>query len=331
MSTQISASHHKSDRIGQAFELVADQLGQVKKLINEQLIDCDKSIGGLLKNFDVCSGKMLRPGLVLLSGAACGEITNQHIRIAAISEMIHNATLLHDDVIDEAKTRRDIPTVNALKGNESAVLLGDFLLGRVFRMCTDLEPSVVKIVAETTVRTCDGELKQLIEKRNWRLSEEQYIHIITEKTAAFFAGCCQLGAISAKANNVKVKALKQFGRNLGIAFQITDDLLDIIGDEHWIGKTLGTDADKNKLTLAVIHLLSTTDKKEKQAITKILTSKINRENLVEMLKSSGSIEYTRRNVTKFIAEAISDLKSLPQTKAKTALSEVALFVADRAA
>ena len=212
-----------------AFGFISDELNQVKELINEQLAGWAEEgiVSRLVEHLKGGGGKMLRPGLVLLAGGGCGKITDEHIRIAAIVEMIHNATLLHDDVIDEGQKRRGESTVNSLWGNESAVLLGDFLLSRVFRMCADLESRLQKIIADAAARICKGELRQISQRQNWQLSEPEYIEIITAKSAAFFGCCCELGGLLAGASEAQAQSLICFGQNAGIAFQITDDLLDI--------------------------------------------------------------------------------------------------------
>ena len=326
-----------------AFRLIDNELGQVKELIDEQLVPRqslvrDEPISQLLECVNIYGGKMLRPGLVLLSyrvvrDASCVECNahNELIRIAAIVEMIHNATLLHDDVIDEGQKRRGAPTVNSLWGNESAVLLGDFLLSKVFKMCADLEPRFQKIIATAAARTCEGELRQIIQRRNWRLSESEYVGIISEKSAALFSSCCRLGGLLAGASEPQVQSLADFGLNFGIAFQIADDLLDIIGDESKTGKTLGSDADKNKLTLAVIHLLRAVDENEKSIVkSKLNTPGESKEYLVEMLSRYGSLEYTHSRVRQFVAKAIESLADLKECDAKDALIGTARFVADRA-
>jgi len=325
-----------------AFRLIDDELGRVKKLIREQLAECPDKVGisRLLGQPGSYSGKMLRPGLVLLAGALCGAVTDEHVRVAAVIEMIHNAALLHDDVIDEGRKRRGRPTVNSLWGNESAVLLGDFLLSKVFKMCADLEPQVTRIVAAATVRTCEGELRQVVQKRNWQLSESEYIDIITEKSAVLFSSSCLLGGLLAGAGKSLVQSLADFGLNVGIAFQITDDLLDIIGSESKTGKTLGSDADKNKLTLAVIHLLRTAGKREKSAVISSLSLKrktqyairntqYDKEALVGMLKTCGSLEYAHGRAQEFVTKAIQALADLSQGDAKDALIETARFAGRR--
>ena len=266
---QLPAHTEKSDSLREgsvsAFKLISAELSRVRDLVDEQLVSGSRvpGLGQLLGTLKSCGGKMIRPGLVLLAGKAVGKVTPKHIRIAAIVEIIHNATLLHDDVIDEGKRRRGAPTINSLWGNESAVLLGDFLLSRVFKMCVDLEPGVIKVIAAAAAQTCEGELRQVIQKENWQLSESEYIEIITEKSAGLFRSCCYLGGLLAGAGEKQLEALAEFGCNFGVAFQMTDDLLDIIGDEGKTGKTLGSDVNKNKLTLAVIHLLRTVDESGK--------------------------------------------------------------------
>jgi octaprenyl-diphosphate synthase len=275
---------------------------------------------------------MIRPALVLLSGKAVGKVTDEHIRVAAILEVIHNATLLHDDVIDEGQKRRGSPTVNNLWGNEAAVLLGDFLLSRVFKMCADLRPQVSKIIAATAARICEGELRQIVQRQNGQLSESEYIDIITEKSAALFSSCCHLGGLLAGASEVQIRSLSDFGLNTGIAFQITDDLLDIIGDEGKTGKTLGSDVDKDKLTLAVIHLFDAVDGREKRNLrSKLSAWGENKKLLVEALRSHGSLEYAHSRAQEFVAKAIELLAGLKESDSKDALIEIAGFVADRAA
>jgi len=318
-------------------------LGQVRELLDEQLTVPAKAgdIKPLLERVSTHSGKMLRPGLVLLSyrvvrDASCEKKTQydirntqyEAIRVAAIVEMIHNATLLHDDVIDEGQKRRGLPTINSLWGNESAVLLGDFLLSRAFKMCAELEPQVARVIAATAIRVCEGELRQVSQRQNWQLSESEYIDIITEKSAALFSSCCYIGGLLARASETQVQSLADFGLNAGIAFQITDDLLDIIGDENKTGKTLGSDVRKRKLTLAVIHLLGAVEEGEKSAVkSKLNAVGESKEALAEMLRCYGSLEYARGRAQEFVARAVGALAGLKESDAKGALIETAKFMA----
>jgi geranylgeranyl pyrophosphate synthase len=375
-------------------------LGQVKRLIDEQLAKAREPVSRLLRCANIHGGKMIRSGLVLLSyrvvrdgscekgltaesagdakkelklknSAAYGDPAvreNQHntrndaVRIAAIVELIHNATLLHDDVIDGGQKRRGLPTVNSLCGNESAVLLGDFLLSKAFKICAELGPEITNIIASTAVRVCEGELRQVAQRQNWQLSESEYIDIITEKSASLFRCCCLVGGLLAGASETQVRSLARFGLNAGIAFQITDDLLDIIGDEGKTGKTLGSDIDKNKLTLAVIHLLRTVGERQKSAvINSYLVNPVRnsmaknnmmqegdnsdganrevypkgdagceKESLAEMLVRFGSLEYAHSRAQEFVTKALDALTELREGEAKDALTETAKFFGQRA-
>ena len=276
---------------------------------------------------------MIRPGLVLLSGKYYNCINESHINVAACIEMVHHATLLHDDVIDDGLQRRGKPTINSLWGNESAVLLGDFLLSHVFKLSSKLEPKVIKVVAESAVRLCEGELRQIVQKDNWQISEPEYISIITEKSAALFSNSCYLGALLAQADEEQAKLFSDYGLNAGIAFQITDDLLDIVGDEKRTGKTIGCDADKHKPTLAVIHLLNSVENpKREELISNYLDGdddKDKRQTFIKMLKDSGSLEYASKQAQKYVSNAIQELESLPPNQTKITLIETARFMADR--
>jgi octaprenyl-diphosphate synthase len=321
-----------------AFIQISDELGQVKELINEQLLCCPDETGvmRLVEHLNSCGGKMIRPGLVLLAGRAVGKITDKHIRIAAIMEMIHNATLLHDDVIDEGKSRRGQATVNSLWGNESAVLLGDFLLSKVFKMCADLEPQVAKIIATAAGRTCEGELRQITHRGNWQLGEAEYLDIITDKSAALFSSCCYLGGFLGGAGETELRRLSDFGLNLGIAFQIADDLLDLVGDQNKTGKPTGNDLDNGKVTLPVIHLLKTGNETDKELVMGILgecgkrgrSTRCGR--LAEKLRVCGSIDYARKRAQEFAEQAIAAIEGFSQSEGKNALVELSRFAVQRA-
>ena len=360
------------------FRLIDEELRQVKRLIDEQLAEGREPVSRLLRSANIHGGKMIRPGLVLLSyravrdgscakGLAAKIVENteksqklmksatsgglavsenqrdtqyEAICVAAIVELIHNATLLHDDVIDGGQKRRGKPTVNSLCGNESAVLLGDFLLGKAFKISSDLDPEIADVIAGTAVRVCEGELRQVAERQNWQLSEPEYIDIITEKSASLFSCCCLVGGLLAGADEAQARSLADFGLNTGIAFQITDDLLDIIGDESKTGKTPGSDIDNNKLTLAVIHLLKAVDKREKRAVINLYM--VNREaflerdtgcekeSLAEKLVRLGSLEYAHRRAQEFVTKALDALTDLKEGEAKDALIETAKFIGRRA-
>ncbi len=326
------------------FKLVASELEQVRKLISEQLIESISTLMGEKADQimtylpkQICGGKMLRPGLVSLSyravcnGSRKKDDNGSIVWIGAIVEIIHNATLLHDDVLDHGQKRRGQPTVNSLLGNEAAVLVGDLLLSRACRMCAELDPQINKMIADATARTCAGELNQVMQRQNWQLSEEEYLDIITEKSAALFSNSCCLGAFLAQADPDQMRAFSDFGSNMGVAFQITDDLLDISGDESKAGKTLGSDVDSRDLTLAVIHLLQTSDSSRREDLISRISDASCKDNgaMLEMLGSCGSLEYARGRARQFVEQAVAALDDLEDSEAKEALIATAKFAADR--
>jgi geranylgeranyl pyrophosphate synthase len=361
-----------------SFRLIDEELRQVKRLIDEQLAEGREPVGRLLRCANIHGGKILRPGLVLLSyravrdgscakGLIAKRIENtgksqklresstsggagvsenqrdtpyQAIYVAAIVELIHNATLLHDDIIDGGQKRRGLPTVSSMCGNESAVLLGDFLLSKAFKVSADLEPEIADIIAGTTVRVCEGELRRVAERQNWQLSEPEYIGIITEKSASLFSCCCLLGGLLAGAGERQARSLADFGLNAGIAFQITEDLLDIVVDESKTGKTPGSDIDNNRLTLAVIHLLKAVDRRERNEVINSylvngevcteIDTRCEKESLAEKLVRLGSLEYAHRRAQEFVTKALEALSDLEEGEAKDALIETAKFIGRRA-
>jgi octaprenyl-diphosphate synthase len=330
----MQSSSQTGGRSPGVFSVIESELARVRALIDGDLSECSELICGMAASVNAGRGKMIRPGLMLLSGFACGGVTENHIKVAAIFEMIHNVSLLHDDVIDEGKSRRGAPTLNSIHGNESAVLFGDLLLGRVMQMCVGLDKQVAETIASSAVRTCEGELRQISQRGNWLLSEPEYIEIVAGKTAALFAGACAAGAILAGAGESTVGALESYGCNVGIAFQITDDLLDLVGEQDKTGKPAGNDLDRDKLTLPLIHLLKTVSEAEKQKVKQILSRQngdAGRMELVEKLNSSGSIEYARKQAEEFAGQAITAISGFDDNQGSKALAETARFIVGRTA
>jgi octaprenyl-diphosphate synthase len=315
------------------FRAIDSQLRRVRECICQSMVTAATAdeLVPVYEYLVARHGKMIRPGLVLLVGDCLGQITDEHLRVAAMMQMIHDATLLHDDVIDEGQSRRGAPTVNRLWGNESAVLLGDFILSRVFRMTAELEPPVARVLAQTAMRVCEGELRQVMQRRNWQLREAEYLDIITDKSASFFNGCCRLGAMLARGSGEQVEAASSYGLHAGIAFQIMDDVLDITGDEGRMGKRLQSDFDHGKPTLAIIHLLETACASDKEAARKLLKKPAeSRAELAGMLTRSGSVQYARQRARQYTAKAVEALKVLPAGRARDLLAETARLMADRA-
>jgi octaprenyl-diphosphate synthase len=315
-----------------AYSLIESDLRKVESLIDEQLSSPSPAAKTVLEYIRTHRGKMLRPALVLLCGKCCGQVTPLHRQIAAIVELIHIATLLHDDVIDESHQRRGRRTINSLYGNEAAVISGDFLFGRVFRMCADLsQPAIAKILADTCIRICQGELEQNFHRGNRQLSEADYLGIITEKSASFLSGCCHLGAVAADALPLQSTAFADFGLNIGIGFQIVDDVLDVIGNEQTMGKSTGSDLTMDTFTLPFIHLLATAAAKDRPAILELLSAPDqNKESAAALLRQYGSLDYAVGRAAQFRQLAVDALAEVKESSAKTALIETADFCINRA-
>jgi octaprenyl-diphosphate synthase len=270
--------------------------------------------------------------LVLLSGKACGEITEAHTVLATVVEMVHMATLVHDDVLDEAELRRKGATINHLRGNEAAVMLGDYLISHSFHLCSSLDSQFAsREIGRTTNRVCEGELLQIDNRNNLDLTEETYLEIITRKTASLCATCCLLGATYAGADESLVEQLELYGLSIGVAFQIQDDILDIVGNPLAVGKTLGSDVEKGKMTLPMIHFLRTAPQEHRLLLRSLLQGKDadKAERIRNLILPSGSIEYARGRARQYVDQAKSGLKSLPDSETRRVLEAMAEFVVSR--
>ncbi|HEV3163282.1 MAG TPA: polyprenyl synthetase family protein, partial [Isosphaeraceae bacterium] len=240
------------------YDPIAAELAEAERIFAAELGSRLPFVQHLVEHCARLRGKRLRPALLLLSAQACGGVNSAHPVLAAVVEMIHTATLVHDDVLDEAVIRRHAATVNAEWGNESAVLMGDYLFTHAFHLAASLDSTLAcRWIGRATNLVCEGEMQQIYNRGNLDLDEPTYLSIVRGKTAELTAVSCRLGAHYAGAAEDTVEALASFGRDLGVAFQITDDVLDIWGEERATGKTLGTDLDKQKLTLPLIRLLRT--------------------------------------------------------------------------
>lgn len=313
------------------FDAISDKLEAVKGCIAAQLVAGSESVDRRLEHVVSATGKMVRPALVLLCGKCCGSVGDLQIEIATIIEMVHIATLLHDDVIDHADSRRNVATANSIWGNESAVLLGDFALSKAFAMSARLDDKrVSKILADTAIQICAGELEQNAQRDNWRLSEGEYFEIIEAKTASLFGSSCELGALAAGADEKTIKQFSDFGISLGMAFQVADDLIDITGAEKGEGKTLGRDIAERKPTLPMIHLISTLRNAEADELVDGLSSGQVPDNYEGMLISSESLEYSRKVARDYCDMAIRCLEGIDAGEAKGQLADIVRIVMNRA-
>jgi octaprenyl-diphosphate synthase len=313
-------------------DCIRNELAAVEQLFNDELGSDLPCVNHLVRHVSRFRGKMLRPTLVLLSAKACGELCDAHITLATVVEMVHMATLVHDDVLDEAELRRKGATINHLKGNEAAVLLGDYLISHAFHLCSSLDSQFAsRLIGRTTNQVCEGELLQIHNRNNLSLDEDTYLQIITRKTATLCATCCLLGAKYANAGELFLSQLELYGLSLGIAFQIQDDLLDILGNSAIVGKSLGTDIEKGKLTLPIIHFLHTAPREHRELLRSLLEGRTpdRVEKIRNLLLPTPSIQYARDSSRHYVNRARAALADLPDSDARRMLDAMAEFVIAR--
>jgi octaprenyl-diphosphate synthase len=313
-------------------DCINPHLQDVERLFHKELASSISCVNLLVKHVSRFRGKMLRPCLVLLAGKACGQESDALSVIATVVEMVHMATLVHDDVLDEAELRRKGATINHLRGNEAAVLLGDYLISHSYHLCSSLESQYAsRVIGRTTNEVCEGELLQIDNRNNYDLSEETYLQIIKRKTAVLCATCCALGAKFAGADEQRVELMETFGLSLGMAFQIQDDILDLVGEATTVCKTLGSDIEKGKMTLPMIHFLRNAPHEHQALLRSLLVSKeadkIDR--IRNLILPSQSIAYATGRARQLVDRARSCLADLPQSEARKSLDTMAEFVVSR--
>ncbi len=278
-------------------------------------------------------GKKLRPSLVYLSARACGK-RNKNLTLAASAiELIHTATLLHDDVVDESPTRRGQPTVNYKWNNLVSVLMGDYLFAKAFRimMETKSQPLLTAISAATE-RVSVGELQQIQECYNYDLDEKAYLNIIQEKTASIFSVACESGAILSSTKDGHRQKFRTYGENFGIAFQIRDDLLDLIGEKEKTGKEPGNDLKEGKITLPLIYALKSTTSRKKKEVFKILDDGFDRKGFTKVLrfiKEQKGMEYADFRAKEYGDGALNNLSHLDGSEYKKSLADLVSFAVKR--
>ncbi|MBC8379294.1 MAG: polyprenyl synthetase family protein [Planctomycetes bacterium] len=301
------------------YHLIQSELIQVQQRVSEQLSTSDQQLAPIFQMISERQGKMVRPAMVLLCGKLFSDLRPEHINLAAVTELIHIASLMHDDVIDKAQLRRGQSSANALWGNTAAVLLGDFLLSRAFMLAAASKcDGAAALLGRTAQTLCIGELKQNLFKGRLDLTEQDYFQMIEAKTAALFHCSCQLGAMASGVSTEQQENLGQFGCQFGLAFQIADDLRDVLSSEKQEGKTLGTDLLQEKFTLPVIHWINQNSNQKKMRMEQIAAIK-NPGELTKKMRLSGSIDYTLEQAKVRIELAKQSLDSFPATPAKEAL------------
>ena len=312
--------------------VVADEFQQVNELIIDQLhsdVDMVENIGHYIVD---AGGKRLRPLLVLLSAAALGKCDAAAIKFAAVIEFIHTATLLHDDVVDISSLRRGRPTANAEFGNAPSVLVGDFLYTRAFQLMVQLgDMDILRHMADTTNTIAEGEVLQLVRAGNARTTEAQYLDVITRKTAILFAAGC-FGAATLGGQDAKAcQNLHHFGLNLGIAFQMIDDVLDYEGDPAAMGKNVGDDLNEGKPTLPLIYTLQNGNAEEQALVIRAITEKTSEdiEQILAAVQRCGALKYTRERAVHYHDLAVASLRALPAGPPRDALQRITQLSIDR--
>ena len=318
--------------INQIRASVEAEFAQVNALIIEQLhsdVDMVENVGQYIVD---AGGKRLRPLLALLAAASLGDVTEKHIKFAAVIEFIHTATLLHDDVVDISTLRRGRPTANSEFGNAPSVLVGDFLYTRAFQLMVQLDDMrVLKLMADVTNLIAEGEVMQLVRAGDPDTSREQYFDVITRKTAILFAAACEGAAMLSNESDDTVKTMHDIGLNLGIAFQLIDDVLDYEGDPETTGKNVGDDLNEGKPTLPLIHAMQHASSDDAALIATALRIKsADRLNeIIALAASTGGIAETR-SAAEAHCDLVNDaLATLAPSAAKTSLETLATFSLSR--
>ena len=313
-------------------QVVKSEFEEVNGIIINRLsseVDLVENIGQYIIDG---GGKRLRPLLVLLSAKISGYTGSKHLSLAAIVEFIHTATLLHDDVVDTSDLRRGKATANSKFGNAPSVLVGDFLYSRAFQMLVEIDDmKIMGTIADTTNAISEGEVQQLANARNPMISEEIYKKVIFKKTAILFEAATKMGSQIAGSNSKDEKTLSDYGRNIGMAFQLMDDVLDYNGTSENLGKNIGDDLAEGKTTLPLIYAMKNGTKQQKSLIQKaIKNANFDKLGLIlDAIKDTGALDYTMSCAKKHATEAKHCLVGLSDSKEKKAMLELAEFSIDR--
>jgi octaprenyl-diphosphate synthase len=300
-------------------QLVSTKVGFIKEIVNY-----------IIKS----GGKRIRPILVMLSSKLCGYNGEQHITYSAIIEFIHTSTLLHDDVVDNAKTRRGASTANIIWGNEASVLVGDFLYTKSFELMAEGDNfEIVKTMAHTTKQLSEGEILELLKTSDVSTTEEDYFEIIGNKTAVLFSVACEIGAILGNIDGEKRLCLKEYGHNLGMAFQLTDDMLDYNSYDEVLGKKVGTDLKEGKITLPLISAINAATEKERAVVKKVVEKSSitlkDFDRIRAIIEKYDGIKYTSDKAMEYTTAAKDCLKAFEPSPFKDALLELSEYVHKR--
>ncbi len=319
-----------------ALNLVKEDIEKVEQFLKDDIKTSVPLINEVILYLLSSGGKRLRPVFLALSARMCGYKGENIPAMSAVIEYIHTATLLHDDIIDGAKYRRKRPTANSLYGNDVAVLCGDFLYSRSYITLTEYGAKQVQMILSSAALTMsEGEVIQLLKTGDINLTFDDYIQIITRKTAVLFSAACEIGGRLAEVSEEKIKALKDFGYYLGLSFQMTDDILDYMGNPEITGKKNGTDLFEGKLTLPVIKTLEKADENEKNIITEMFKKKERNDDDLKVLKDI-MVKYdiekiSEKTADEYINKSLSSLDIFEDNDYRKALIALALAMVGRTA
>lgn len=312
--------------------IVKNDLQLIDRFIVSQLEPSLALVTQILEYIMQCGGKRIRPTVLLLSTRALNQSEPKRIDVAAILELIHTATLLHDDVVDDATLRRGNKTAHMIWGSQASVLVGDFLYSRSFQLIVGIQhQTALQIFADATRFIAEGEILQLMNCRNAETTEEYYFEMIHRKTAKLFEISAELGAVLAQGSEQEVAAFKCYGKSLGLAYQLIDDVLDYSQSPDETGKNVGQDLAEGKVTLPLIHAI----RQSKGAPLKLLKKAVNKsmpkniDNILEIIETTGAIQYTAQSARRYAENAKSAISSIAPSPYHQALNDLCDFIVER--
>lgn len=322
-----------SKNLSEISQIINVELEQFNSQFKKSIWSDTKIVNFIIRYLLKQKGKKIRPLLVIFSSKICGNVSDRTYRGATLVELLHTATLVHDDVVDEAETRRGFPSINAVWKNKAAVLIGDYLLAKGLMTAVDGNDfDFLRVITNTVKRMSEGELLQSSKTRKLNNDEETYYRIISDKTASLLSTCCEVGARAVTDDDIKITAMRNFGENLGIAFQIRDDILDYIGKKSIIGKPLGGDIREKKLTLPLIYALKNSSKEKSNEVMKILKMKERKmdvDKVIDFVIQNGGIEYSENAAKEYGEKAKKELSIFPDSEIKSSLLELVDFIIER--
>lgn len=309
---------------------IEGHLATLEDLVDRELVSEEPFLREFLDHFSRYGGKRVRPALLFLFGRALGEIDEGHIKVAAAAELVHVATLIHDDILDEAAIRRQRTTVNRLFGNERAVLLGDWVFTKAFEIVSRMEDArIMQRLVTTSREVCQGEMLQICHRCDFTMGEERYLELVRMKTGALFAFCCEMGAYLSGVTGPLLEACRRYGENLGVAFQIVDDCLDVTGREDVVGKSLGTDLAKGKMTLPILRALDLLDGEERRTLETVFAGDARKGEVLQRLEAVRAVDYSREKAKTFTEQAKVCLEAIDGRPLRRQMEHLADFVLNR--